>query len=74
MTENEARETLSRLETAADEIAGIHNTGVQEHEMEDGRWIVSIETEEGAVTGSGFSKAAALSDLIKEAKATGWAT
>jgi|GEM_PF-4223262 len=42
--------------------------------MEDGRWIVSIETEEGAVTGSGFSKAAALGDLIKEAKATGWAT
>jgi len=74
MADDEAQKTLSRLETVADEIADIHNTGVQENEMRDGRWIVSIETEEGAVTGSGFSKAAALSDLIKEAKATGWAT
>jgi hypothetical protein len=67
-------ETLDRLESAADEIAQIHDTGVQSFEADDGRWIVSIETEEGAVTGSGFSKEAALGDLIKEAKATGWAS
>jgi nitrate reductase NapAB chaperone NapD len=67
-------DTLGRLEIVADEIAQVHDTGVQEHEGKDGRWIVSIETEDKAVTGTGFSKAAALSDLIKECRATGWAT
>jgi hypothetical protein len=68
-------ETLSRLEIAAEEIAQIHGTGVQTYEGKDGRWIVSIENEDkGAVTGTGFSLAQALSDLIAEAKATGWAT
>jgi len=67
-------ETLGRLEEAAERIAGVHGTGVQDHEMKDGRWIVSIETEDWAVTGTGFSKAEALSDLIKEAKGTGRAS
>jgi hypothetical protein len=68
-------DALSRLEIATDQIAQIHGAGVQTYEGKDGRWTASIETEDkGAVVGSGFTLEQALSDLIAQARATGWAT
>lgn len=69
------KETLERVDSAAEEIAGIHGTGVQRFQNGNGIWTVSIETEDkGAVVASGATEAQALSNLIKEAKATGWAS
>lgn len=67
-------EAVSRLESALEGIAGVHGTGIQMHEMDDGRWVLSIETEEkGAVRAEGFSLLEALSHLQRNAKAEGWA-
>jgi hypothetical protein len=64
-------DALSRLKIVADEIAEMHGACVDKHEPEDGTWIVSIEHDDWAVTGSGLSQAQAYSDLIKNARAEG---
>lgn len=59
------------MDTAVEEIADMHGARVDKHEMEDGTWVVSIEHDDWAVTGSGYSEAQALSNLIQNAKAEG---
>lgn len=66
-------DTLSQLDTAADQIAGMHDARIDRHELEDGSWVVSMEHDDWAVSGSGLSEAQALSDLIQNARAQGLA-
>jgi hypothetical protein len=62
---------LSRLQIVADDIADMHGARVDKHELEDGTWVVSIEHDDWAITGSGFTETEAFSDLIQNAKAEG---
>jgi hypothetical protein len=64
-------DALSRLDTAVDEIAQMHGARVDKHQLGPNSWIVSIETEDWAVTAEGDSEAQALSNLISNAKAEG---
>jgi hypothetical protein len=67
-------ETLSRLQIVADEIAQVHGARVDKTRMDNGMWVASIEHEDkGSVIGSGVTEVAAFGDLIKNAKAEGWA-
>jgi hypothetical protein len=62
---------LSRPEDAVDEIAQVHGARVDKRRLGDGTWIASIEHDDWAVTGSGFSEAQAYSNLIENARAAG---
>lgn len=64
-------ETLSRLNTAVDEIAQMHDARVDKHQAAPNEWVVSIETDDWAVTAEGATEAQALSNLIANAKAEG---
>lgn len=66
-----ADDPLSRLQIVVGEIADMHSARVDKHQLDDGTWIVSIEHDDWAVTGSGFSEAQAYSDLIQNARAEG---
>jgi hypothetical protein len=68
MTDHDA---LSRLQIVVEQIADMHDARIDKHELEDGTWVVSIEHDDWAVTGSGFTQAQAYSDLIQNAKAEG---
>lgn len=64
-------DALSRLEIVVEEIADLHGAQVDQTELPDGTWVVSIEHDDWAVTGSALSKAQAYSDLIANAKSVG---
>jgi hypothetical protein len=64
-------EELGELQTVVDDIAAMHDARVDKHELDDGTWVVSIEHDDWAITGSGFTEAQALSDLIQNARAEG---
>lgn len=69
-------DALSRLETATEEIADRAGGHVDAVQLPDGEWVVAIEPSgerhgEWAVRSGGPTKAKALSNLVKEAKAHG---
>jgi hypothetical protein len=64
MSDQEAAETQMRLEAICDEIAQGLGGSFQAAELPDGTWIVSIEQDDQAQVGQGYSKSQAMSDLI----------
>ncbi len=75
MNEEQA-EVWTRLDAVLDEIAQSNGAGVQKHQMDDGTWVMSIEPigdrqGEWAVTASGATEIAAMSNLIQSAKKDG---
>lgn len=64
-------DSLNRLRDVVDQIAQMHGARVDQHEMEDGTWVVSIEHDDWNVMGDGMSEAEALSDLVQNARAEG---
>jgi hypothetical protein len=60
-------------ETAAEEIAEMIGAEIETFEKENGEWHASMETDDQGVSGFGFSREQAFSDLIRAAKEVGWA-